>query len=309
MKLRILNILSAFLVGTGIIVLTFFAIARPTIAPTTKVLEAPKTDSEQSSKILGDNTYLITPEFDQIDQNISAKSFLVYFDDSKQEIVGKNTDTTLAIASITKLMTAFIVQKYGNLSDVWAITQKGTNNIRPILGLQVGDRVLVSDLVKSMLVGSANDAAQSLGEYASHKSKLSTVGLMNQTAKELGMQSTHYANTNGWDSEQNYSTANDIKKLLVAITPLLEQMQTDRDQSYSFVSENGNSYRVNATNKLLSIDPEIHAIKTGFTDEAGEAMITSVLHKNLKFTIIVLGSSDREKDTETLKKRIIQKLQ
>src|SRR5262249_12273871 len=78
-----------------------------------------------------------------------------------------------------------------------------------------------------------------------------------------------------------------------------------RERSYSFTSLTGKKYYVKATNKLVSTDPEIYAIKTGFTDEAGGAMITEVNHLERKFIIIVLGSPDREGDTLKLKKAIL----
>lgn len=240
--------------------------------------------------------------------DVQAKSFLVFNETTGEIIASKNPNTAIAIASITKLMTAFVVQKYGNLNDIWAIGPSSTNDIRPILGLSIGDRVIIQDLVNAMLIGSANDAAQSLGEYTTSITDTPIIDLMNKEADALEMNATHYENPIGFDSEQNYSTANDLKKLLDTIRPISLFSSIDRKQSYAFTSVNGNSYSVKATNTLVAQDPEIHAIKTGFTDEAGGAMITAVYHNDTKFIIIILGSPNREDDTIRIKNEVIKKI-
>jgi serine-type D-Ala-D-Ala carboxypeptidase (penicillin-binding protein 5/6) len=240
-----------------------------------------------------------------IGQGVSATSFLIYKESTGEIIASKNPDTALAIASITKLMTAYVVEKYGNLEDVWAISAGSTENIRPTLGLVLGDRVKIGDLVNAMLIGSANDAATALGAYLTAATDKPMTDLMNQESKNLGMNSTHYANSVGFDSEQNYSTANDLQKLLSRIRTRPLFMAVDRMQSYSFTSELGKHYSIKATNELLAADPEIRAVKTGYTTEAGGAMITAVYHDDLKFIIIVLGSDNRERDTKLLKDQVL----
>jgi len=167
----------------------------------------------------------------------------------------------------------------------------------------------VNDLFNSMLIGSANDAAQALGAYLTNAHSQPMISIMNETAQELGMDSTHYAGPIGFDSDQNYSTASDLKLLVEQVRSLPLLSALDRKESYSFVSETGHAYSIRATNTLLAGDPEIHAIKTGFTDEAKGAMITAVYHDNKKFVIIVLGSTQREQDTKLLKSQVIAALQ
>ncbi len=300
-KRTFLLILALIALSAGIFVFT-----RPMLAPG---FDAGKfADTKTLNQPIEDNTFSITPEFEDVGKNVKADSFLIFNEESGEVIVSKNPKAALAIASITKLMTAYVVQKYGNLDDIWAIGQSSTNNVRPVLGLSIGDRVKIKDLVNSILIGSANDAASALGQYISQVKKESIVEIMNSEAKTLGMKSTHYENPIGWDSEQNYSTAEDLKLLLDTIRPISLFSDIDRSQSYAFTSENGNNYSIKATNTLLATDPEIHAIKTGFTNEAGGAMITAIHHQNLKFVIIVLGSSNREADTKLLKQQVIQKI-
>ena len=291
------------LAGLLIIVFVFSA---PSQAPS---LDLSKTGNPDAIKTPTENTFITLNPDSKIGESVIADSFLVYDENSSKIIAQRNPDTAVAIASITKLMTAYVVQKYGNLDDTWAVNSASTNNINPVLGLTVGDKVLIQDLVNAMIIGSANDAAQSLGLYLGGLKNQSMIEIMNQEADKLGMSSTHYENPIGFDSEQNYSTATDLKVLVEKTRNLKMFTDLDRKQTYSFTSEFGKYYSIKATNTLISSDSEIHAIKTGFTDEAKGAMITAVYHGNKKFVIIVLGSNKREQDTKTLKQEVIAALQ
>jgi D-alanyl-D-alanine carboxypeptidase (penicillin-binding protein 5/6) len=282
-----------------------FVFSEPTQAPS---LNLNNNSISTEIKDPTENTFITLKSDSKIGEGIVADSFLIYDENSKVDIASKNPDTAVAIASLTKLMTAYVTQKYGQLTDVWAINSAGLTDIRPVLNLVVGDKVLVSDLVDGMLIGSANDAAKTLGVYLTTKIGKPMVEIMNSEAKSLGMTSTHYENPIGFDSEQNYSTASDLKLLVEKVRALPLFSDLDRKQSYSFTSESGQTYSVKATNTLLAADPEIHAIKTGFTDEAKGAMITAVYHDNKKFVIIVLGSTKREEDTKLLKQQVIAAL-
>jgi serine-type D-Ala-D-Ala carboxypeptidase (penicillin-binding protein 5/6) len=293
------------LIALLFIAAVIFAFTRPILAPGSENDQADQNGNSIDSGTTFDDTNSdnINPE---VGEGVKADSYLVYDESTGKILASRNPDTAVAIASITKLMTAYITQKYGNLTDEWAINGASTSDIRPILGLTIGDRVIVKDLVDAMLIGSANDAAAALGAYVSATAKTPIINLMNQEAKRLGMDSTHYENPIGFDSEQNYSTANNLKLLLDVVRPMPLFSEIDRKQAYSFVSISGKTYSVKATNTLVAEDPEIHAIKTGFTYEAKGAMITAVYHENRKFIMIVLGSTDREGDTKLLKTNILK---
>ncbi len=287
------------------LIAVIFMFTRPTLAPDFG-LDSSKFNTEPTPE--GDNTFSSELLLPGIGEDVKADSYLVFNEKDGRIWAGKNQDTPVAIASLTKLMTAYVTQKYGRLTDLWAIPSNVKTDIRPVLGLQVGDRVFVKDLVNSMLIGSANDAASTLGAYISSLKNKPAIELMNQEAKNLGMTSTHYENPIGFDSEQNYSTARDLRLLLLTIRALPLFTDIDRQQSYSFTSETGQTYSVKATNTLLASDPEIHAIKTGYTDEAKGAMITAIHHNDSRFIIIVLGSPQREADTKLLKSQIIKQV-
>ena len=297
------------LVACLVILLITFVYTQPILAPGAKnddlksELEVPGSSSGES---FNPNEYEnINPK---VGEGVKADSYLIFEESTNKVLASRQPNTAVAIASITKIMTALVTQKYGNLEDIWAINAASTNSVRPTLGLQMGDRVTVKDLANAMLIGSANDSATALGAYISAITKKSVVELMNSEAKLLGMNSTHYENPIGFDSEQNYSTANDLRLLLNEVLHIPLFTDVARKQSYSFTSETGRFYSVKATNVLVAEDSEVYAIKTGFTNEAQGAMITSIHHNNQKFIIIVLSSTDREEDTRLLKKNLLEQL-
>jgi D-alanyl-D-alanine carboxypeptidase (penicillin-binding protein 5/6) len=293
-----------FIAAILILIAVIFIFTQPALSPSLDLHSLGLGSNQQPES--GESSFPITTTDSQIGQGVDATSFLIYNETTGVTLADRNPDTTLAIASLTKLMTAFVVQKYGSLSDTWSIDEASTNSIKPILGLTPGDQVQVSDLVNAMLIGSANDAATALGQYLSTKKNQPMIEIMNKEAVDLKMNSTHYENPIGFDSEQNYSTANDLKLLLAKVHSLPLFKDIDRKQSYTFTSLTGKNYSVKATNVLLATDPDLHAIKTGFTDEAQGAMITAIYTNDLKLVIIVLGSKNREKDTETLKAQVLR---
>lgn len=294
-KFSILLIVALFMLA-GIV----FLFTQPTQAPSIDLIS-----NLSELKNPTENTFIKLDTDSRIGEGVIADSYLIYDENSKQIIVSKNPRTPVAIASLTKLMTAYVVVTQGSLTDEWAIASSQLTDIRPILGLVSGDKVIIKDLVDATLIGSANDAAKALGAYLTSLKEQTAVDIMNRVAKNLGMKSTHYENTIGFDSEQNYSTAEDLKLLVEKVRENQIFTDLDRKQSYSFTSQTGKQYYIKATNTLLATDPEIHAIKTGFTDEAKGAMITAINHKDKKFVIIVLGSEDRESDTKLLKQQVI----
>lgn len=237
---------------------------------------------------------------------INAKSFLAFDLDTGLSLLGKNPDQKLQIASLTKLMTALVAYQNADLNKSFEIGPKDLLAVSPSLGLKIGDNVRALDVFNSMIVGSCNDAALALANYAAKVSGQNFVGLMNDLAKQLGMASSSFSNPIGFDSQNNYSTANDLK-LLISVTQKLSVFNDlARRSGYNFISDNGQAYSVIATNKLLQGHPDIFAIKTGFTNEAHGAMATEITLRGHHVVILVLDSQNRENDTLKLKQILEQ---
>jgi D-alanyl-D-alanine carboxypeptidase (penicillin-binding protein 5/6) len=234
-------------------------------------------------------------------KSISANNFLVYDKDTGQILMEKNSTLSVPIASLTKLMTALVTYKAGLLDQSVTITEKDYVSETPVLQLKFGDTVRVSDLFNAMLIGSANDAALALSHAVEKKSGELFETTMNRTALELGMTQSSFSNPLGFDSRTNYSSAQDLVKLINELDKYSAFSLVGKATQYSFKSQTGNTYKIRATNKLASTDSEIYAVKTGFTGGAQGTMITQAQRDNHKIIIIILGSNNREGDTIKLK--------
>ena len=237
---------------------------------------------------------------------VLAKSFLVYDMASGEVLAEKEGNLQLPIASLTKLLTAYIAYNYLDLQKPIIVSELNSQNIRPVLGLRPGDSVEAKDLLQAMLIGSVNDAAEQLAESVTENAGQIFRDVMNEEAANLGMASSHFSNPVGFDIRGNFSTAQDLAKLIAATQKISLFELVGRITNFNFLSLSGHTYRARATNKLLGKHPDIYAIKTGYTREAVGTMAVKVENKGNPFVIIVLGSPNREADTLALKQSIEQ---
>lgn len=302
MKKVLIRIATLSLFGTFFYFATVLII-RPAFAPTAdiKILGASITEQEAIDNFV---SFDIS---EQTDLDVRAASFLVSDLTSGQIILGKQFDSSLPIASLTKLMTVWTVLQHTEPEEVVTVPNTQFETTSPSLGLTVGDKIKVKDLVKSTLVGSCNDAASVLADYVSRKVNLPFDELMNQEAQNLGMKHSRFSNPMGFDSAANYSSAKDLLILVQKLNETRIFNSTSRAQSYTFQSELGKNYRTNATNKLITQYENIFAIKTGFTNLSLGSMITIVKTTDHQYLLIVIGSPDREGDTLKLRQQVMSR--
>ena len=263
-------------------------------------------NGQHASVVATSSANLSEPILPQLDSsiaapNLTAGSALAY-EDNGPVLYSYNPDQKVPIASLTKLMTALLVMNDSRYGQPLIITSSDLVNTNPILHLKVGDVVMPSDLVQSILVGSANDAAMTLANHFSTKDQ-TFLEQMNTEAKKLNMTSTHYSTPIGFDDPQNYSTARDLQKLVYAVIPILPFSKTDHAASYSFKSistDNPTLYSVKTTSKLPDVQPNIGVLKTGFTDDAKQAMVAESNIGGHEIITIVLQSDNRDKDTSVI---------
>lgn len=234
---------------------------------------------------------------------ISAQSALV-FALNGPVLYSYNPSDRLPIASLTKLMTALVVMDDPRYSQSITITDADHVSINPVLHLKNGDQVKPVNLVQAMLVGSANDAALTLANHFNTPDK-TFIQLMNEKAEALGMSGTHYSTPIGFDDPGNYSSVIDLQKLINAALPILPFSETDHADSYSFNSivspgQTPTHYSINATSYLPDGNPGIAVLKTGFTDDAKQAMVAESEIQNHEIISIVLESNNRDSDTAAL---------
>lgn len=210
----------------------------------------------------------------------------------------RNSGKRRAPASLTKLMTAVVVAERIPRDEAVTITERAVATEGVAGRVRAGERFAAEDLMKMMLIVSSNDAAAAFADHFIEKGD-DLVARMNEKAREIGMNDTHFANASGLDAEDHYSTAFDLA--------LLASYSLRHESIWEMLSEKADTvYSVDekVPHQLLSNNPITHrgmngvkGSKTGFTDLAGGCMIT-VLDGGT--VVVVLGSKDRAGDTETL---------
>lgn len=236
---------------------------------------------------------------------VKAKSYRVFDLDTGEVLAEKRPYEPLPIASLTKLMTAYVVYEsldLGAMADVWP---KKSWLVPPYLNFTPGDSIKIQDLFNAMLVGSANDAGFALANYYNSQTGGNFVERMNEQVKILNMTGTSYSNPVGFDSDGNFSTANDLQILISRVFNIPAFKNLSRKTEYAFVSQSGKSYSVSATNQLIKKYPDLFAVKTGYTPGSLGSMATVLNSGGRETAIIILDSPQREADTLIVRQALI----
>lgn len=235
----------------------------------------------------------------QQDLATDAKAALLIDARDGHKLFGFNEDEHLQIASLTKLMTALLTLERLKLGQTLTATSYSPQPAESQIGLLQGEAMSVDDLLKALLIESANDAAAALAAGVSGSTP-SFVELMNKRALQLKMDNTHYANPIGFDDPENYSTARD----LTALTRVLMRKPVFRQivRSPEATLASGNHERViENRNLLVGRYPFITGVKTGHTVQAGYSLVGSASSKGIKLVSVVLGTpSEQARDRDTL---------
>jgi D-alanyl-D-alanine carboxypeptidase (penicillin-binding protein 5/6) len=220
-----------------------------------------------------------------------AKAFVIQDYDSGRVIAAENPDEQYEPASITKLMTAYVIfneLKSGHiqLSDQVTISEKAWRTPGSRMFVEVGKQVAVEDLMQGMIVQSGNDATVALAEYLAG-SEETFAALMNRTAEEMGLTGSHFVNSTGLPDENHYMTAHDIARLATRVI-------RDHPNYYKWYSQKQytfNDITQYNRNKLLWRDETVDGVKTGFTDSAGYCLVTSARRDGMRLITVVLGTA------------------
>lgn len=231
--------------------------------------------------------------------DFSAASVLVKDLETQAILYAKDTDAELPIASLTKLMTAYLVFKSGDLNDLVSVSENAALTGGSSMGMTPGETFTIEELLYGLLVPSGNDAAVALAEYISG-SEEAFVEEMNAMADALGMTDTHFANASGLDAEGAYSTSRDLSLLTIELLKNEVFRNIVKNERVVLKSEEGNLHVLENTNILLD-SLGVIGVKTGTTAAAGECLITLTRNEEgHEILIIILGSSNRYIETEEL---------
>ncbi len=230
---------------------------------------------------------------------MSASAIIAVDLESQSVLHEKNSQLRLPIASLTKLMTAYVILEENDPDDIVTISSNAANTIGSSMGLYSGEQISVKNLLYGLLIESGNDAAVALAEFNAG-SELAFVEKMNEKTTELGMYNTVYANTTGLDSSIAYSSARDLALLSSHLAHDPNIREIVHNQTASVSSTNGYIHELTNTNILLG-ELGIKGLKTGKTPIAGECLITlAETTDGHEIITVILGSGNRFGDTRTL---------
>jgi serine-type D-Ala-D-Ala carboxypeptidase (penicillin-binding protein 5/6) len=261
-------------------VVTFSAAAEPAAAPQALPAIRPVTS----------NIIPAPPE-------LGVSAYILIDADSGEVLAEKNADQRLPPASLTKMMTSYVLSyelasgrvKLNDMATVsehaWAKNFPGSS----LMFLQVGTQVSLDDLHRGIIISSGNDASVAVAEHLAG-TEAGFADVMNQHAKMLGMANTHYMNAHGLPHPDHYTTARDLAKLAVAIIK-------DFPSDYALYKEKEflyNGIKQPNRNRLLWRDQSVDGLKTGHTSEAGYCLVASAIRNGMRLVSVVMGSNGEE---------------
>lgn len=235
--------------------------------------------------------------------DISASTMIVVDTKTGQTIFEKNSDTKRPMASITKLMTALIIAENHALEEKVTIPVIATQVEGHKVYLKAGEVYTVGSLLSALLISSSNDAAVALAVLHSGTPD-AFVATMNQRAKELGLESTSFANPTGLDDSAQYSTAQDIAWLTIFVSKRPEIATRMNQPASTIASFNGSKINLYHTHALLHSVPtaiaqsdfSIEGGKTGTTDMAKQCLVSLVKSEDKEYVVVLMHSDHRYED-------------
>lgn len=270
---------------------TVFCIA---VQPVQAQEQAPKPDSALQQTLPA--PMIPTPP------DLNASSWILVDANSGEVLVEHQADKRLPPASLTKMMTAYIVEKEvddGNITDddMVTISEEAWRTGGSRMFIREGTQVSVDDLLRGVVIQSGNDASVALAEHVAG-SESAFADLMNQQAQRIGLQNSHFVNATGLPNPDHYASARD----LATIAKHVIQDYPEHYEIYSKKYFTYNGIRQPNRNRLLWRDASVDGLKTGHTEEAGFCLVASAKQDDMRLISVVMGTdSDAARAQETQK--------
>lgn len=234
---------------------------------------------------------------------IDASSYILMDHDSGMVLAEHDSGLRVDPASITKIMTAYIVYKALatndiSLEDLVTVSEKAWRSIGSRMFIEVGEEVLLEDLLLGMIVQSGNDASVALAEHVAGTEE-AFADIMNAEAQRMNLQDTHFTNVTGLPGEQHYTTAHDVAVLSRAlIEEFPEEYMRYAQKEFTY-----NNIRQHNRNRLLWRNGGVDGLKTGYTKNAGYCLAASARRDDMRLISVLMGASNsklRMKGTQSL---------
>lgn len=230
--------------------------------------------------------------------NLTARGIIVFDLPSASIIYEKNPRLHLLPASTTKIMTSLVALEYYQLSDILTVPKldyEGQN-----VKLIEGEKITFENLLYALLVASAGDAAKTIASNYPGGEEAFVVK-MNEKAKSLSLEDTHFVNPVGLDDERQYTSAFDLAILSKSALLNPTFAKTVSTSKITVQSVDGETiHKMENVNQLLGRIDGVRGIKTGWTINAGECLVTYIEKDGKKLIIVILSSQDRFGETEKL---------
>jgi len=214
--------------------------------------------------------------------------------ESGRVLYAQNENQKMLIASTTKIMTALVAIENGSLSDLVTVPRSATLAEGSSMYLQPGEKLTLETLLYGLLLCSGNDAALAIADTVGGNEK-AFVAMMNAKARDLGMKNTSFANPNGLDDKNHYSTALDMAKLACAA---IRNETLVRIASTRTITVGGRT--MTNHNKLLSYMDGCIGLKTGYTRAAGRTLVSCAVRNGQKLVAVTLQDGNDWADHELL---------
>ncbi|MFA5523615.1 MAG: D-alanyl-D-alanine carboxypeptidase family protein [Tissierellales bacterium] len=252
-----------------------------------------------------------------VDLHKDARAVLLGEFTSGEIFYEHSIDTQIEVASLTKIMTYLVAMDQVsagkiNLDDIIIISQKASKTPGSSFKLKEGEKLSLRVLLESIMIVSANDSCVAISEHISG-SEEEFVALMNNKAKDIGLEKTHYLNSSGYPLKggiQNMMSTRDLFELTRYVIDKYPQVLEITKVNKIFLDSRG--YAGENTNPLLSTIRDVDGFKTGFTDKAGQCLITTIQVKEnennkkpFRLIGIVMGAKDEE-DRKNFSRELIE---
>lgn len=223
---------------------------------------------------------------------VDASSYILMDHESGMVLAEHNSRLRVDPASITKIMTAYIIYKALAANDVHledrvTISEKAWRSIGSRMFIEVGEEVLLEDLMLGMIVQSGNDASVALAEHVAGTEE-AFADIMNAEAQRMNLQDTHFTNVTGLPGERHYTTAHDVAVLSRAlIKEFPEEYMRYAQREFTY-----NGIRQHNRNRLLWRDGGVDGLKTGYTKNAGYCLAASAQRDGRRLISVLMGASN-----------------
>lgn len=227
-------------------------------------------------------------------EDMTAQAAILIDATTGRVLYEKNADKKELPASTTKMMTAILALENSNEDDVVSIDDRAIDEDGSSIYLHTGDKMKMGELLQATMLASGNDGADAIAYYIGDGSIEKFVQMMNDKAKEIGAENTHFNNPHGLTDKNHYSSARDLAKIAAygMEKPEFRKIVSTKEQIINWEEPQGRTEDFGSTNRLLWNYDDILGIKTGYTEAAGGCLVTAAKHDGVTLIAVVLKTVD-----------------